>query len=236
MSNMNRLKARALITYRKLTRPKIISIAGIRIPVDEEASGGLLNALYGGYYENHELSLVKSVLQQDDVVMELGTGIGLLSAYCAAKIGSERVFTYEANPSLKEKIHSTYSLNHVSPAVEFCILGDRHGEHTFYPSKNFWASSTIQRNSRNQAIKVPMKSFNQEVQRINPTFLLMDIEGGEYDLMQYADLHNIRKLQMELHRGFIGEEKANFVLSKLRESGFQVNQELSYKDNLLLER
>jgi len=236
MSSVNKLKARALIGYRKLTRPKIIDIGGIRIPVDEEASGGLLNALYGGYYENHELSLVKSVLEQDDVVMELGTGIGLLSAYCAAKIGSERVFTYEANPSLKDKIRATYSLNHVSPAVEFCILGDRCGEQTFYPSKNFWASSTIQRSSRNQAIQVPMKSFNAEVQRINPTFLLMDIEGGEYDLMQYADLHNIRKLQMELHTGFLGEEKADFVLSRLRDAGFRVNQELSRKENLLLQR
>jgi FkbM family methyltransferase len=233
---MEKLKAKALIGYRKLTRPEIINIGGIRIPVDEEASGGLLNAFYGGYYERDELRLVRCMLRHDDVVMELGTGIGLLSAYCAAKIGSERVFSYEANPSLKEKICSTYSLNRVSPSVEFCILGDRCGEQTFYPSKNFWASSTIQRNPRNQAIQVPMKSFNEEVQRINPTFLIMDIEGGEYELMQHADLHNIRNLLMELHRGFIGEEKADFVLSKLRESGFRVNQELSYKENLLLQR
>ena len=236
MSSMEKLKVKALIGYRKLTRPEIINIGGIRIPVDEEASGGLLNAFYGGYYERDELRLVKCTLQPDDVVMELGTGIGLLSAYCAAKIGSERVFTYEANPSLKDKIRSTYRLNHVSPSVEFCILGDRCGEQTFYPSKNFWASSTIQRNSRNHAIRVPMKSFNEETRRINPTFLIMDIEGGEYELMQYADLHNIRNVLMELHRGFIGEEKADFVLSALQKSGFRINEELSHKQNLLLQR
>jgi len=37
------------------------------------------------------------------------------------------------------------------------------------------------------------------VQKINPTFLIIDIEGGEDELLKYADFHNVRKLIIELH-------------------------------------
>jgi len=113
------------------------------------------------------------------------------------------------------------------------MLGVQPGEQIFYVSKSIWDSSVIQYSQDFKPVTVSVKSFNEEVRRINPSFLVMDIEGGEYDLLKDANLHNIKKISMELHERIIGAEKAEFVKSKLRESGFKLNESFSYRDREL---
>lgn len=66
---------------------------------------------------------VAAKLDADDVVMDVGTGIGLVATLCAQRIGSERVYTYEANPALERPIRETFELNRVSPHLEMCMHG-----------------------------------------------------------------------------------------------------------------
>lgn len=230
------LKTGPLLAYRQVRQHQVVTIAGIKIPISDRISGEPLKYLYMGSYENHELKLVKSQLQQDDIVMELGTGLGLISSYCAKKIGSDRVFTYEANPALEPDIRHAYDLNKVAPQYEICLLGEQPGQQTFYVGKEFWSSSIIKRDADFQEINVPVKSFNQEVRKINPTFLIIDIEGGEYELLKYADFHNVRKLIIELHEQVIGKEPIKFVKSKLKASGFRVVKKISYKEEQFWQR
>jgi len=230
------LKTRPLLAYRQVRQPQVVTIAGIEIPISDRISGEALKHIYMGSYENHEVKLVKSQLQQDDIVMEVGTGLGLISSYCAQKIGSDRVFTYEANPALEADIRHAYTLNKVDPKLEICLLGEQPGEQTFYVGKEFWSSSIIKRDADFQMINVPVKSFNQEVRKINPTFLIIDIEGGEYELLKYADFHNVRKLIIELHERVIGKDKIKFVKSKLKAAGFRVVKKISYKEELFWQR
>jgi FkbM family methyltransferase len=159
--------------------------------------------------------------------MELGTGLGLLSTFCAKKLGNEQVFTYEANPQLEPIIQQNYALNKVSPHLEICMLGSQPGQEDFYLSDNLWDSSNIQYCENLQPIQVTVKAFNDEIKRINPSFLIMDIEGGEYELCQYADFHNVKKLSMELHEDVIGKDKVEFVKSKLKATGFELNEQFS---------
>ncbi|MGK7923689.1 MAG: FkbM family methyltransferase [Spirulina sp.] len=196
----------------------------------------MLEALYGGYYERPEFKIIKAVLQQDDRVMELGTGLGFLSTYCAKIVGSDNVVTYEANPALEPYIRHVYELNHVSPQVNFCLLGERVGEQTFYVSKRFWASSLIRHFPTDTPIQVPVKLFNEEVKENNPNVLIVDIEGGEYELIQYANFHNIEKIIMEIHKSVIGAEKIKFVLSQFKDKGFKIDQKLSTQRELYLEK
>jgi len=221
------LKTKIKRRYNVITQPKIVNIQDIKIPIGAHISEKIRRAMYVGEYESQEMKAIKSHLSPNDIVMELGTGIGLISSYCAKKIGSERVFTYEANPTLENFIHKTYELNHVSPQLEICILGEKAGEQTFYIGKNFWSSSTVSSNQETTSVQVNVKSFNQEIQKINPNFLIIDIEGGEYELFQYADLHQVEKMMIEVHPQAIGVEKANFVKQKIIDSGFQLNHKYS---------
>ena len=218
----------AKIKYNDWRKPEVVRIKGIKIPVLDNLPRDLQEAFYSGCYEKFELKIVKFQLQQNDIVMELGTGIGLLSSFCARKIGNERVFTYEANPALEPVIRDTYNLNNVSPNLEMCMLGDQAGEQTFYIAKGFWESSIIKHHPDFRPVKISVKAFNEEVKRINPSFLILDIEGGEYEFFKYANLHNIQKIAMEVHERIIGSEKAEFVKSRLIEAGFQLNNKFSY--------
>lgn len=217
--------------------PKFVKIEGIKIPILKDKLSKTSQVLVcTGFYEKEELKLVKHLLDKNDVVMELGTGLGLLSSYCAQKIGSQRVFTYEANPALEAYIRQTHQLNSVAPNLTICLLGERSGEQTFYVNKNFISSSTVPKNSYDKPIQVPVKSFNEEAYRINPTFLILDIEGGEYELLKFADLHTIKKIVIEVHPNVIGQKKVDFVMSKLKTAGFYVNEKLSFSREFLLER
>lgn len=230
------IKQYILNAYRQFTRPKVVEINGIKIFISNNIQGDILRTIYTQTYEVSELRIIKSQLKPDDVVMELGTGIGFISSYCAKQIGSEKVFTYEANPQLKSDILRNYQLNNVAPNLEMCILGEQPGKKTFYLQKDYWISSVIPTTSYDQKINVQVKSFNETISQIKPTFLIIDIEGGEYDLFKYADLSNVKKICLELHHDVLGKQKTNFVLSKLASWGFLLDEEVSLKQELFLQK
>ena len=96
-----------------------------------------------GRYEEDELRLIGQMLAPDDVVLEVGAGLGLVSAYCAKRLGSSCVFAYEANPDLEACIRETYALNKVQPTLEMCAVGADAGRVTLYRSRHLWASSVF---------------------------------------------------------------------------------------------
>lgn len=222
-----RIRDSLIMNYQRLRQPTFITIKGIKISLGEHISEEIRDQLYLGYYESSEIHVTKHWLDPDDVVMEIGAGIGFISSYCAKTIGSNRVFAYEANPELENHIRENYKLNGINPTLESCLIGDQNGEKIFYLEKAFWGSSTHPWTSEAKPVKVPMKSFEQEVKRLNPTFLIVDIEGGEYELFKVANLHNIKKICVELHPENIGREKTEFIKDRLSQAGFRVNEEFS---------
>lgn len=230
------LKRQSLFSYHSLLKTQKINLRGIDLQLGEHVSQPVQKAIYRGDYEEGEYQLVQSKLEASDIVMELGTGLGFISSYCAKRIGGDRVFTYEGNPSLEPYIRDLYRLNDVYPNLEICLLGRKEGEQSFYISQDFWISSTIKHDNQAKEIKVSVKEFNREIRRINPTFLIVDIEGGEYEWIQYADLFNVRKIAIEIHSLYLGFDKANFVKSELIKNGFQINESLSRNQEYFLER
>ena len=226
--NMLKTSMHFLKKIKWLIRPKTIELEGIKINIGDYLSSSIKEAMYGGYYEQQEIQLVKSYLASDDVIMEIGAGIGFLSSYCAKKIGSERIFAYEANIALEEPIRNTYAINHVNPNLEMCLIGEQIGIQNFYITKDFWGSSFIKPNPETieKTLTIPVKSFREELKRINPSFVIIDIEGGEYDLLKDNDLYNVQKIVIELHNTIIGYEKVEDVKSKFKSWGFKIVENL----------
>ena len=48
-------------------------------------------------------------------------------------------------------------------------------------------------------MKVPAKLLNAKIARIQPSALMIDIEGGQFELFPDIDLKTVRKIGMELH-------------------------------------
>lgn len=213
-------RKRVLRTYRRWRQPQVIRHAGILLKLDRQIPPEIREFLYSGEYERSELKLLRRHLRPDDVVMELGTGIGFISLACAKRIGAARVFSFEANPALKPLILHNYELNQLSPTLEICVLAEEIGERDFYVHDLYWLSSTKAGTPDARHIRVPSRSLNDEIRRIDPTFLIMDIEGEERDLFRFIDFHNIRKVAMELHTESIGRDEAEAIQQRLRNAGF----------------
>src|SRR5580704_16528201 len=108
------------------------TISGIKMPVSLSMKYGTLRFISNGKYEQGEIEIIKNTLQPADIVLELGTGLGFVSAYCAKIVGSENVFTYEANLSLQKFIARLHLANEVHPNIIFKILGKGAGLLHFY--------------------------------------------------------------------------------------------------------
>jgi FkbM family methyltransferase len=193
--------------------------------------------LYSGKYELAERRIVAKCLESSDTVLEIGTGLGLLAVLCAKRVGSERVVTVEANPALIPVIRETFELNGVRPELKNCVLGKGHGELVFYVMKDFWSSSTVKRSDSATPVMVAQQDFADLLATVRPTFLIIDIEGGEYDLLKDMELPFVRKIAIELHERVIGRDKTTSVLESLARQGFLAVDHLCFgREQLYLER
>ena len=210
-----------ICAWRASRRREVVELGGVRLRMERDIPSRLRTIIFRGLYEQAEREIVKARLMADDVVLELGTGVGVIASSCALKIGSNRVHTFEANPALISRIKDTFKLNGVSPNLYNCILGAGEATRSFYVTPEFWSSSTINRSENSYEVDVVQRDFNSVLKQIEPTFLIVDIEGGEFELFQYADLQGVKKLAIELHARIIGPEKTGFVVQRIEEHGLK---------------
>jgi FkbM family methyltransferase len=197
---------------------------GIWLPCNQEGiAPGIARQIYFGEYESKEVDIVEQKLEATDIVVEVGAGLGYLSAFCAKKIGGDRVHTFEANPALMPLIHSTHQRNGIAPAVHNALLAKGDGECTFYVEPDFWASSATVGSDQAQTITVPQRDLNAELMRLAPTFLIIDIEGGETEFFSYADLAGVKKICLETHPGILGNDGVSAVFLRLLAQGFYLD-------------
>lgn len=218
-----------------MSTTQIVELSGVKLELGPSLDPRIQDAMRTGRYEQQELFALAGSLKPEDVVMELGTGIGLVSAYCAKRIGSDRVFTFEANPQLEPHIRNTYCLNGVSPTLEICMLTDRYGEQDFYVHKAFWESSADSTPGATR-VRIPTKPINDQIRRIDPTVLVMDIEGGEAALIPIIDFHHILHIVIEIHERKLGRARTDALVKRLYDAGFAINRELSSWEICCFER
>jgi FkbM family methyltransferase len=192
--------------------------------------------ILAGRYELQERDLLSRCLADGDVVLELGTGIGLMATLCARRLGSDRVFTFEANPEMIAVAEETFRLNGVAPKVENCALGAAQGAVTFFVEEHFWSSSTIKRTATARTISVPVRPLAEAIREIRPTILIVDIEGGEATLFDGVALDGVQKIMIELHPHVIGAAQTERIRGLLRGAGFAAVHERSRGTNVLFER
>ena len=242
----NRSQSRGRKTFRKLTnwlayqyrvsRRPTITIEGVKIRLGRHMSPRVERALTKGGYEREELRLIGVVISQGDVVVEVGAGLGLVSSYCAKRIGSDRVFAFEADPDLEPCIRETYELNAVEPTLEMCAVGNRAGRVTLYRDKHFVSSSVVRRRVGARPVEVPGKALSYIVEKIHPTLLIIDAEGAERGMFDGAQLEGVTRIVLELHDRVIGPDGTDQVRASLRALGFHQDPRLSSPEHLVLSR
>lgn len=223
---------------RPVYRPQFADNFGVMLPMRHELiTADIAKEIYFGDYERKEAEIVSQRLEDEDVVMEIGAGIGFLSAYCAKRVGSDRVFAYDANPALMDLIALTHAANRVNPQVRNAMLGRGAGRARFFVEREFWASTKVKEGTRDaREIEVEQLDLNAEIERIRPTFLIVDIEGGEAEFFALARLAGVRKICVETHAHVLGYEGVTRMLQHLFEQGFALDTGMIRKHVFFLYR
>jgi FkbM family methyltransferase len=215
--------------WRWVTRPERVRLHGVLLEVGADATPALRRALYAERYERGEARCVRLRLAPDDVVLEVGAGAGFLSTLCALRVGSARVTAVEANPALLPRIRATHAANGVAPALVHGVLAREAGEAELFVAREFVSSSLRDPGAAEQRapVRVPRLAVNELLGRVAPTCLVIDIEGGEAELLPAIDWRGVRKLILELHPHVIGEAKTRELLALLAAQGLREERAIS---------
>ncbi len=225
--------------YRKLFRPRTVSNNGLTIYLGDQARTRYARSIYRDTHEAEERAIVARNLEPDDTVLECGAGLGVVTTLCCQQIGSERVHAFEANRKLEPALRKTFELNDVSPQLEMKMVSLAGGEEEFFAADRFVFSSRYDNSDsytgeRQTLESVPIQSLIDELQ---PSFLIMDIEGAEVDLAdEQLNLHSLKKLCIEMHPHIVGDEAISQLIGSLLRQGFHLRMSESHADVLYFSR
>jgi FkbM family methyltransferase len=227
-ARLNRdLAHHALVQYRLLRRPSRSTIHGVVVDSDPAWPPVLLDAIYRRAYEAPEAAVLRATLRPDDRYLEIGAGIGVISTIACQIVGAERVTSFEANPALVRAAGHTLTTNGFdSAAIQHAVLGDSEEPRPFYVLDVFWESSLIPTPGARE-ISVPGRSWEAELERLRPSYLMIDAEGGEVDLLDRTLPDSVRAVCVEMHPGRIGHESVQSLLQGLMSQGFVLDTILS---------
>ena len=227
--------------WRLVARPARVRLHGVLLPVGADATAAHRRELFAERYERGEARCLLLRLAPDDVVLEIGAGLGFLSTLCALRVGSQRVTAVEANPALLATIRATWAANGVAPTLVHGVLARAPGEAELFVAREFASSSVLGEPARGHAaervaVRVPQLAVAEVFARVAPTCVVMDIEGGEADLLPAIDWRGVRKLVLELHPHRIGEARARELVALLEAQGFREERGISSTRKKYFER
>jgi FkbM family methyltransferase len=201
----------------------IIEGAELRIPKHPLITKGQRRvALRTGAYELKEAEAVKRMVGPEDVVLELGGGIGYISTLLSKTCGARAVHSFEANPGLLDYMAEMHRVNGVTNVtVHHALLAPRKGKpRPFYVRQNFLASSMDETGGNVvDVVEVEVRGLNTTLREIRPTFLVCDIEGAEAALLPAGDWSGLRGAVIELHPQWIGSDGVAAVFDAMQRAG-----------------
>ncbi len=216
---------------------KSVNLDGVLVHAEahirSRIGAGVWKTLMRGGHEYEERKLLIAALRPDDRVLEIGAGLGVISILAARMVGEGNATSYEANPALKPEIRANHKLNGLYPKLIMKAVSSESGFTDFHVATNVYASS-VHAIDGFQKARVECESVNQAIMDHDPSFLVIDAEGAELQLLPNAEFRNIRAMLVELHPWLIGEVACEEIRSALVDKGFSAVMSLG--DNFVFER
>ena len=143
-------------------------------------SDPIIESLRSGRYEMAEARVLPHLVRAGERVVEVGAGIGFLTALIARHTAAELVVAIEANPLLQAYMAELHQLNGVEPVRRQALVTPQPapGPGTLHVHQDLWASSPgwIKRRDQLDAVEVPVLSLAEIAETWRPTLLIVDVE------------------------------------------------------------
>lgn len=225
---MSLIKKLKIFVRTKFAKP-VYTLHGIDVPIDRNIiTDRILYSIMRGHYESTEADALRKYVRPEDRILELGGGIGLISSLAAKLAHKGEVVCVEANPHLISYIERVHKANGVHPTIVNAIAAGNSDktEAKFYLRKNFWVSSmSPEPRDYVDQVQVSLAPISELVKRYKSTVLVVDIEGGEVDLIDSDWTDGVRLVMMEIHPDVTGEASTQRLSDFFEKLGFDVSIE-----------
>ena len=206
---------------------------GVDVPMSPFLNPKRIKRINEAGYEGQEIKAALHLVKEGDTVLELGAGIGVVSGVIAHKCKPKTVVSYEANPSLIPHIRELHKINNLTTVntVRNKVLisaPDAPETMQFFVHKSYLGSTLVGEaiNAAN-SVDIEVDKFNSVVEELKPDVLVMDIEGGELELLRHANLSGFRSVVIEFHPKIYGVPAMRECKNYLRAAGLSPVGEFS---------
>ncbi|NIZ12946.1 hypothetical protein [Phaeobacter sp. HF9A] len=233
---------------RKLRRARLrdidagtpLSYRGLTVPVTK---GHMPLPVYSQIaedaYEGPEIAAIQSLVRDGDRILELGTGLGIVSGLTSRMAKGLEIRSFEANPRLIEHIQKLHELNGITEVtVENALLEpEPEASHRpFHLHLYFPQGSIVSTEGSTETIDLPVKDFNAVMRDFRPDMFVCDIEGAEEFLFPKADLSGLRALVLELHPDMISRSAVKTIYDTCARHGLYPRIEYSSEQVVAFEK
>lgn len=215
---------------------------GVDVPRSPFLHEGRIKRINEARYEGQEIAGALHVVRPGDSVLELGAGIGVVGAVVSMNCKPKKVLSYEANPALIPHITALYKMNGLARRHqvrnEVLVSGpERPKTIPFYVHNSFLGSSLSGNETRaREMVDVATADFETVRADLKPDVMLIDIEGGELELLTHANLEGIRAIVIEFHPKAYEVSGMRQCKNILRDAGFAPVPDLSSRMVWVAER
>lgn len=209
--------------------------SGLVLSLDETvANDRIIEEIRRGRYEASELSMASRFVRKEDRVLELGAGIGFISAGVMRNVGPAYYAAVEADARLIPHIRQTHLKNGVTgvEVINAAFVSDpetlKTGYVEFTLHREFWRSGIGQdQEGVTETVRVPTVDASAFIADKGITVLIADIEGAELDLFRDLRVEGLKRIVLEVHPHKIGKAGMIEIFSGLCAEGFAYNAALS---------
>lgn len=206
----------------KLTSPVIREILGQRMLLDPAQQGLDRDLLLNGIREPVATGHLMRLLENDDVFLDIGANIGYYTLM-ASRL-SRKVYAVEPHPENFRRLKENLGLNG-STNVETFNLAFGSSEtplHLRCSGRSNWHSCQGALAGDKNTIEVPGQQVDTFLtNREQPTFLKMDVEGYELEVLRGAvnTMRKVRGVFLEIHGDILNHCEIRETLDILGDNG-----------------
>jgi len=192
-----------------------------------------------GVYESAKQQAFARIVKPGDVVFDLGANVGFYTLLASRLVGKAgRVFAFEPSPRNVWYLRRHLQINaikncEVSTAAVWSQRGIARFEISALPVTGHITNEIS--SAGYEVETVSLDGLLSEGLVSEPAVIKCDIEGGEIDLLELADLTGFNKILMEIHY-WAGREAINRLIRKLILDGFSVNFDMSFGSIVTMHR
>jgi len=178
-------------------------------------------AIAAGAVEKEEINTAKKYISNNDIVVELGAGLGISAARINKLIKPKKHICFEANPTLIPYLKNLFKINKLDIELKNIALGDNK-KIKFYALNDYILSSFSKPINRNDFFEIEVETISLQkiIDEYLPTVIFCDIEGAELLYLDAINFKTVGTIILELHPNIYGSAGINKIFNRFNNNGF----------------